>query len=79
MRFTPHKLTAGDTRLGPMLLIHNVRVVHSTKGWTKAEAIKATVDAKAGIMYLREGVDSAALPELPANAGPRFGIIADKA
>jgi hypothetical protein len=79
MRFTPRKLAAGDTRLGPILPIHNVRVIHSRKGWTTAEAVKAVADAKAGIMYLREGIDSETLAPLPANAGPRAGIIFDKA
>jgi hypothetical protein len=30
-------------------ILHNVKVVQSRKGWTRAEAEKAITDAKAGI------------------------------
>jgi hypothetical protein len=79
MRFTPFQLPADDTRNGAVLLIHNTRVVHSRRGWTKGEAIKAVADAKRGIMYLREDIDSEVLPPLPAGSDPRRGVIFDSA
>jgi len=45
--------TGSDPRVqNPQLRrIHNVAVVQSRKGWTKAEAFQAITDANAGITY----------------------------
>ena len=50
---TPHVLPPDDPRrVRPALRrIHNVTVVQSRKGWTRADVMQALADADKGIVY----------------------------
>ncbi len=41
-----------DFRTNPQVrVLHNVKAVHSRKGWKQAEVLRAIADAEAGIAY----------------------------